>query len=127
MSIGINSVTPSSVDMFSAKASPATVDGSGAGREMPKVEEQKKSDVPATPERQVTKEDLIDMSKIMSQFLSMTNADLKFEIHDGTNRLMVNLVDGKSNKILKTFPSKEFLDMVARIKDYVGMIIDRKA
>lgn len=129
MSIGINSLSTSPADMFSVTPSPVTADTSVhvATKEVPKVEEQSKNNTQAAPEKQVSKDDLINMSKMMSQFLAMTNPDLKFDVHEDTNRLMVNLVDGKANRVLKTFPSKEFLDMVARIKDYVGMIVDKKA
>lgn len=130
MSIGINSLSTSPADMFSVTPSPVATDASVRAtttKDVPKVEEQSKNNTQATPEKQVSKDDLINMSKMMSQFLAMTNPDLKFDVHEDTNRLMVNLVDGKANKVLKTFPSKEFLDMVARIKDYVGMIVDKKA
>lgn len=129
MSIGINSLSTSPADMFSVTPSPVTVDTAvhAATKDVPKVEEQSKNNTQAAPEKQVSKDDLINMSKMMSQFLAMTNPDLKFDVHEDTNRLMVNLVDGKANRVLKTFPSKEFLDMVARIKDYVGMIVDKKA
>ena len=129
MSIGINSLSTSPADMFSVTPSPVTTDAAvhAATRDVPKVAEQSKNNTQAAPEKQVSKDDLINMSKMMSQFLAMTNPDLKFDVHEDTNRLMVNLVDGKANRVLKTFPSKEFLDMVARIKDYVGMIVDKKA
>ena len=129
MSIGINSLSTSPADMFSVTPSPVTADTAVhvATKEVPKVEEQSKNNTQAAPEKQISKDDLINMSKMMSQFLAMTNLDLKFDVHEDTNRLMVNLVDGKANRVLKTFPSKEFLDMVARIKDYVGMIVDKKA
>ena len=129
MSIGINSLSTSPADMFSVTPSPVTADTAvhTATKDVPKVEEQSKNNTQAAPEKQVSKDDLINMSKMMSQFLAMTNPDLKFDVHEDTNRLMVNLVDGKANRVLKTFPSKEFLDMVARIKDYVGMIVDKKA
>ena len=129
MSIGINSLsTTSTADMFMGTTSPvATESSTAATKEVPKIEEQNKSNTQVAPEKQVSKDDLVSMSKMMSQFLSMSNPDLKFDVHEDTNRLMVNLVDGKANKVLKTFPSREFLDMVARIKDYVGMIVDKKA
>lgn len=129
MSIGINSLSTSPADMFSVTPSPVITDAAvhAATKDVPKVEEQSKNNTQAAPEKQVSKDDLINMSKMMSQFLAMTNPDLKFDVHEDTNRLIVNLVDGKANRVLKTFPSKEFLDMVARIKDYVGMIVDKKA
>ncbi len=73
-----------------------------------------------------TEEELKTMSAAMNRFVQMLNADLQFEVHSQTKQLMVKFVDVKQNKVLKEFPSKEFLDMVASIRDYVGVLVDKK-
>ena len=66
MSIGINSMSTSPADMFSVTSSPVTVDTAvhAATRDVPKVEEQSKNNTQAAPEKQVSKDDLINMSTI---------------------------------------------------------------
>lgn len=73
-----------------------------------------------------SEEELKTMSAAMNRFVQMLNADLQFEVHSQTKQLMVKFVDVKQNKVLKEFPSKEFLDMVASIRDYVGVLVDKK-
>ena len=73
-----------------------------------------------------SEEELKTMSAAMNRFVQMLNADLQFEVHSQTKQLMVKFVDIKQNKVLKEFPSKEFLDMVASIRDYVGVLVDKK-
>ena len=82
----------------------------------------------AQPQRHLlpTEEELKTMSAAMNRFVQMLNADLQFEVHSQTKQLMVKFVDVKQNKVLKEFPSKEFLDMVASIRDYVGVLVDKK-
>lgn len=63
----------------------------------------------------------------MNQMMTALNTDLRFSIHEKTNQLMVQMVDIKKDKVVKEFPPHEFLDMVAKIRDYVGMILDKKA
>lgn len=63
----------------------------------------------------------------VNQFLDLMNADLKFALHQKTNRIMVQLVSEKDQKVLREYPSKEFLDMIARIRDFVGIFMDKKA
>lgn len=61
------------------------------------------------------------------KFFQMMNVDLQFSLHEKTQRLMVKLVDTKENKVLKEFPPEEFLNMVARIQEYVGVLLDKRA
>ena len=72
-------------------------------------------------------EELKTMSYAMNRFVEMLTADLKFEVHDKTHEIMVKFVNTKTGEVLKEYPPKEYLDMIARIRDYVGMMIDKKA
>lgn len=67
-----------------------------------------------------------ELTEAMNKFMTSINADLQFSMHQRTQRLMVQMVDSKDKKVLKEFPPKEFLDMVAKIRDYVGAILDKK-
>nr|WP_320148145.1 flagellar protein FlaG [uncultured Anaeromusa sp.] len=73
-----------------------------------------------------TPEELKTMSYAMNRFVEMLTADLKFEVHDKTHEIMVKFVNTKTGEVLKEYPPKEYLDMIARIRDYVGMMIDKK-
>lgn len=63
----------------------------------------------------------------MNRFLEMINSDIQFSLHEKTQRLIVRVVDTRDNKILKEFPPHEMLDTLARIRDYVGLLLDKKA
>ena len=73
-----------------------------------------------------TAEELKTMSYAMNRFVEMRTADLKFGVHDKTHEIMVKFVNTKTGEVLKEYPPKEYLDMIARIRDYVGMMIDKK-
>ena len=73
-----------------------------------------------------TAEELKTMSYAMNRFVEMLTSDLKFEVHDKTHEVMVKFVNTKTGEVLKEYPPKEYLDMIARIRDYVGMMIDKK-
>lgn len=73
-----------------------------------------------------TTEELKTMSYAMNRFVEMLTADLKFEVHEKTHEVMVKFVNTKTGEVLKEYPPKEYLDMIARIRDYVGMMIDKK-
>ena len=75
---------------------------------------------------QVNKEDLQNMSVAMNKFVQILNADLHFQVHEETKELIIKFVNEKTGEVIKEYPSKEFLDMIARIREYVGMVVDKK-
>ncbi|MFZ3101264.1 MAG: flagellar protein FlaG [Desulfitobacteriaceae bacterium] len=70
--------------------------------------------------------DLTHMTDAMNQFVEAMDANIRFTVHQKTNELMVQVVDQANNKILKEFPSHEFLDTMAAIRSYVGILLDKK-
>ena len=67
------------------------------------------------------------VSAEMNKFMRMLNSDIRFVVHEQTNTRMVQVVDNKDNTVLKEFPSHELLDIKAKIREYVGILLDRHA
>ena len=63
----------------------------------------------------------------LNSFLEFMNAEIKFQYHEKTNRMYVQLVSEKDNRVLREYPPKDFLDMVASIREFVGILLDKKA
>ena len=49
-----------------------------------------------------------------------------FGIHDDTNRVTIKIVDKKSKEVLKEFPSEETLDMIAKVWEMAGIMVDER-
>ena len=49
-----------------------------------------------------------------------------FGIHEGTNRVTIKIVDKQSKEIIKEFPPEETLDMIAKIWEMAGLMVDEK-
>jgi flagellar protein FlaG len=94
-----------------------------------KVTDQKATfqDRRADTKEDVSRDELDTLTEELNKLMQNFNADLHFSIHEKTQQLMVQLIDEKNNKVLKEYPSHEFLDMIARISDYVGVLLDKKA
>jgi len=67
------------------------------------------------------------VSAEMNKFMRMLNSNIRFVVHEQTNTRMVQVVDNKDNTVLKEFPSHELLDIKAKIREYVGVLLDRHA
>jgi len=71
-------------------------------------------------------QELTQKTEAMNKFVNAMETNIQFKLHEGTNQLMVQVVDQDSNKVLKEFPPSEFLDTIAAIRDYVGILLDKK-
>ncbi|MFZ2956822.1 MAG: flagellar protein FlaG [Candidatus Ozemobacteraceae bacterium] len=63
----------------------------------------------------------------LNQTAGIFDRSLRFEIHKESKELMVSVIDSKTDKVIREIPSKEVLDLVAKMKVYVGMVFDKKA
>jgi len=75
---------------------------------------------------QLNSDDFKIMTQEMNKFLQLLDSDLQIVLHEGTKQLMVQVVDAREQKVLKEFPPHEFLDTMAKIRDYVGLLLDKK-
>ncbi|HCX64257.1 MAG TPA: hypothetical protein DHN33_03500 [Eubacteriaceae bacterium] len=50
----------------------------------------------------------------------------EFKVHEGTGRVMVNLIDNKTDEVVKEIPPEKILDLVANIWELAGIIVDER-
>jgi flagellar protein FlaG len=55
-----------------------------------------------------------------------SNAEAVFGIHDKTNRVTIKMVDRDTKKVIKEFPPEETLDMIAKVWEIAGIMVDEK-
>ena len=56
----------------------------------------------------------------------MPHSEAVFGIHDGTNRVMIKIVDKDTREVIKEFPPEETLDMIAKVWELAGIMIDER-
>lgn len=55
-----------------------------------------------------------------------SNRKFEFSIHEKTKEIMVKVVDTDTNKIIKEIPNEKILDMVAKMWEMSGIMVDKK-
>ena len=75
---------------------------------------------------EITKVDLEKSAEGMNKFLELNFTSLKFQVHEDLDRLFVEIVDKNTQEVVREIPPKEFLDMVASMLDFVGLLVDKK-
>lgn len=56
----------------------------------------------------------------------MANSEAVFGIHEKTNRVTIKIVDKDTKKVIKELPPEKTLDMIAKVWEMAGILIDEK-
>ncbi|WP_130805953.1 flagellar protein FlaG [Senegalia massiliensis] len=76
--------------------------------------------------KRVSKEELIHAVNASNESLKMYDKKLEYSIHEKTNTIMVKLVDTETDEIIREIPSEKILDMIGKMWEIAGIIIDEK-
>lgn len=56
----------------------------------------------------------------------MAHSEAVFGIHDGTNRVTIKIVDRDTKEVIKELPPEKTLDMIAKVWEMAGILVDEK-
>ncbi|KPN97504.1 flagellar biosynthesis protein FlaG [Lysinibacillus sp. ZYM-1] len=80
----------------------------------------------AIDEQEITKEKLQQAVETVNEFLQINHSSSKFVLHDGLERYFVQVVDAKTEEVVKEIPPKKLLDAFYEMQKLLGMIVDEK-
>lgn len=100
-----------------SKSQEADADGKDQQTSQQQMEEKKKK---TAANNDSIKKALDELTKMQS------NYSTQFGIHEKTNRITVKIVDKKTKEVIKELPPEKTLDMIAKVWEYAGLIVDDK-
>lgn len=77
-------------------------------------------------DQEITKEKLKQAVETVNEFLQINHSSSKFVLHDGLERYFVQVVDAKTEEVVKEIPPKKLLDAFYEMQKLLGMIVDEK-
>ena len=77
-------------------------------------------------QKQATEINLDEAIKALENTCSFFNKRLKLMVNRRIDRVIVKVIDRKTDKVIKEIPSEEIQNMVARIRETIGLLIDEK-
>ncbi|GAA0746541.1 flagellar protein FlaG [Clostridium oceanicum] len=80
-----------------------------------------------TTKKPVDKKDLKYALDKLDGFLKNESVHVEYEIHDKLKDIMIKIVDDDTQEVIKEIPPRKILDMVAKMCEMVGIIVDKKA
>lgn len=57
---------------------------------------------------------------------NLKNVDLHFSVQQSSGKIIVTVTEESSGKVIREIPSREILELAAKIDEMVGMIFDQK-
>jgi flagellar protein FlaG len=55
-----------------------------------------------------------------------TGSEAIFGIHEATNRVTIKIVDKETKEVIKELPPEKTLDMIAKVWEMAGILVDEK-
>lgn len=82
--------------------------------------------LPTADVQEISKEKLQHAVDTVNEFLQINHNASKFVLHDGLERYFVQVVDTKTEEVVKEIPPKKLLDAFYEMQKLLGMIVDEK-
>ncbi len=56
----------------------------------------------------------------------MAHSEAVFGIHEATNRVTIKIIDKDSREVIKELPPEKTLDMIAKVWEMAGILVDER-
>ena len=81
---------------------------------------------PSKSQQKPPDEVVIQAIEKANKSLAVALRRLDFSVHEKTNSIMVKVVNTETDEIVREFPSEKILDMVAKMWEMAGIIVDER-
>lgn len=76
---------------------------------------------------EMTKQQSDKIKKAVEQFnKNLGHSSAIFGIHEATNRVTIKIVDKDTKEVIKELPPEKTLDMIAKVWEIAGILVDEK-
>ncbi|HOJ79886.1 MAG TPA: flagellar protein FlaG [Clostridiales bacterium] len=88
-----------------------------------RVAQQKKIETAEYPiNERVVSEAVDKMNKVVEGY----NRRFEYKIHEGTNDIMIRVIDETTKEVIREIPPKKILDMIASMLEMAGLMVDER-
>ena len=88
-------------------------------------EKSSKEEIDHTKQEEI-KEKLKSLTEKLNKEMEPLNTSVKFGFDDKVDEMVVNVMDTKTDKVIRKIPSDEALKLMAKMREVVGMLFDTK-
>jgi flagellar protein FlaG len=74
----------------------------------------------------VNHQDIMYAVKQANKALEGTNRRFEYSIHEQTNTIVVKVIDTETNEVIREIPPEKILNLIAKLWELAGIIVDEK-
>ena len=74
----------------------------------------------------ISTEEVRRSAELLEQTFRLFNKKLRFSVNEEINRVVVKVLDAKTDKLIKEIPPAEIQRLIARIKETIGLLFDEQ-
>lgn len=78
-------------------------------------------------EKKVSEKEVSKAVDKLNKLLEDTDTHVEYEVHKELKDIMIKIVDNKTNRVIQEIPPKKILDMVAKLCELAGVLLDKRA
>lgn len=64
------------------------------------------------------------MIEAVNRALSAENIKVQLKVHKPTNIIVIKIIDTETNKVIREIPPEKILEMIEKLQEIVGLIVD---
>jgi len=69
---------------------------------------------------------LIEAVERANKAVSMAGRTFEYRIHEKTKEIMIKVIDSETKKVIREIPPEKTLDMVAKMMEMAGLLVDER-
>lgn len=85
-----------------------------------------KKESQSNDEKSLSIKEAQEMVGSLNDFLKSADSRLKFVLHDKLETYYVTIIDSETEEVIKEIPSEKMMNIRAAMKEFVGLLVDRK-
>ncbi len=79
-----------------------------------------------TEKEQVSDKAVVNAIERANKAISVTRTQMEFSIHEKTKEIMVKVINSDTKEVIREIPQEKVLDMVAKMWEMAGILIDER-
>lgn len=99
-----------------------------SGDSIPKelTKEKAAENVELNPKKEYSEEEIKSAIGSVNKAINPYDRKLEFSIHEATRYISVKVIDTNTDEVIREIPPEKILDMVAKLWEMAGIIVDKK-
>lgn len=109
------------------KTSSSTINKQAGNMSETRIDNSKIDQFQKTKEEKLTEKNVDEMTGELNDLMEKMNYDLKFSYYKDLDRLVMKVVDRKTQETIKQMPPEEMLETLTNLKEWIGVFLDKNA